>query len=270
MLPDICRAAYGGDVPKTLSIWGIPIDPTDPASDARVSVVLMRFLRAKKLDVTATRTLLVEVLRWRQEIHVDELVKRDFVAPWSSTVAFGKDKAGRSVIYNHFDVQTIRHFRKELDTGSKTVILRAARNSEKISRSLNYETVDQVVHVTEYGPDALAELHHHPFTNATLTTIIMDYYPNLPAHSFLLNTPARMSVLSRIRAFMAPPAVCTRVHHIAASSTEAIGRKLLPYIDADELPVRYGGKAEGFAWPDRARTAPGSSSNGALDEKKVC
>lgn len=50
-LPDIWKAAYAPDdadaTPKPFTIWGITMDPANPTNDARVSVVLMKFLRAK-------------------------------------------------------------------------------------------------------------------------------------------------------------------------------------------------------------------------------
>lgn len=49
-LPDIFAAAHPDDAAaKTTAIelWGIPIDPANPAKDARTSVVLLKFLRAR-------------------------------------------------------------------------------------------------------------------------------------------------------------------------------------------------------------------------------
>lgn len=51
-LHDIYVTAYGipEKEPEQLeqfSIWGIQVDVADPKSDARVSVILMQFLRAK-------------------------------------------------------------------------------------------------------------------------------------------------------------------------------------------------------------------------------
>lgn len=54
-LPDVFAKAFPGN-PKakdtSVTIWGIAIDPTNPANDARVSVVLMKFLRARYVQAT--------------------------------------------------------------------------------------------------------------------------------------------------------------------------------------------------------------------------
>lgn len=50
-LPEISRAVYTPEdkeaQPKAFNLWGIEVDPTNPTKDARVSVVLMKFLRAR-------------------------------------------------------------------------------------------------------------------------------------------------------------------------------------------------------------------------------
>lgn len=48
-LHDVYVAAYGpsGEGPEVFSVWGIQVDVMDPMSDPRVSVVLMKFLRAR-------------------------------------------------------------------------------------------------------------------------------------------------------------------------------------------------------------------------------
>src|SRR5260221_9213961 len=50
LLPDIFVEAYP-DQPKAgetpISLWGVTLDPANPQSDARVSVILMKFLRAR-------------------------------------------------------------------------------------------------------------------------------------------------------------------------------------------------------------------------------
>jgi hypothetical protein len=49
-LPDVIADAYP-DQPKaretSVTLWGVTLDPTNPQSDARVSVILMKFLRAR-------------------------------------------------------------------------------------------------------------------------------------------------------------------------------------------------------------------------------
>ena len=45
-LQDIAKEAYGDDAPDTISLWGVDID-TNGTPNARASVALMKFLRAR-------------------------------------------------------------------------------------------------------------------------------------------------------------------------------------------------------------------------------
>lgn len=56
-------------------------------------------LNCRKLDVGSTKTLLIELLRWRQEVNIDELVNRELPRPKFPAVKFGKDRAGHPVLY---------------------------------------------------------------------------------------------------------------------------------------------------------------------------
>ena len=61
-LPEIWKAAYAPDDPKAepkpFTLWRVPIDPANPTADARVSVVLMKFLRAKYVLAPSRRRVL--------------------------------------------------------------------------------------------------------------------------------------------------------------------------------------------------------------------
>lgn len=46
LLKDIAKEAYGDDAPASISLWGVNID-TDGTPNARASVALMKFLRAR-------------------------------------------------------------------------------------------------------------------------------------------------------------------------------------------------------------------------------
>lgn len=52
-LPEIHRLVYGtsNDKTQTFTLWGVSVDVSRPESDARVSVILMKFLRAKYVHV---------------------------------------------------------------------------------------------------------------------------------------------------------------------------------------------------------------------------
>ena len=117
-LPEIYKEVHGEDEKyKPFTIWDIAIDPLNPAADARVSVVLMKFLRARfelayiaplpetnqvyrlfrQLDVDATQEMLTQTLQWRKEVDVGEIMKHHSRRALGART-FGHDKAGRPVM----------------------------------------------------------------------------------------------------------------------------------------------------------------------------
>lgn len=96
------------------------IDPNNLV-DARVSVVLMKFLRARcgeihffirrviifwaarNLNPTAASEMFVATLRWRDEFKVDDAVKEEFPQDVYGQLGhiYGRDKDGRPVVQVH-------------------------------------------------------------------------------------------------------------------------------------------------------------------------
>jgi hypothetical protein len=119
LLPAALEEAAGPDGKAgAVRIWGIELDPARAATDPRVAVVLMKFLRARcvppttvhtyphtplrNLNVSEARTMLVATLRWRAEFGIDALLREEFDPAVFGALAriYGRDKAGRPVTYN--------------------------------------------------------------------------------------------------------------------------------------------------------------------------
>jgi phosphatidylinositol transfer protein SFH5 len=80
-------------------MWGVTIDPKNPQSSAKVSVVLMKFLRARNLNPAEAREMLRQTLRWRDEFKIDEVMKEEFDPEVFGGVGhiFGNDKLGHPI-----------------------------------------------------------------------------------------------------------------------------------------------------------------------------
>ncbi|EIW74846.1 hypothetical protein CONPUDRAFT_147469 [Coniophora puteana RWD-64-598 SS2] len=140
-LPQILRDAFPLS-PKTrqnpVNLWGIVVHPSIMRRDARISVVLMKFLREKRLNVEEAAALLSATLEWREHVNVEAASKiyyPDFNA------CYGKDREERPVI-GLFDVRN-----------SKCIAI-----MEQESRLLDFETVDQVIHI--HGISTLRDRSH--------------------------------------------------------------------------------------------------------------
>lgn len=85
--------------PEEVSIWGVPL-----LADERSDVILLKFLRARDFKVKDAFTMLKNVVAWRKEFKIDELLEEEGIGEGLEKVVYvhGVDKEGHTVSYNAF------------------------------------------------------------------------------------------------------------------------------------------------------------------------
>ncbi|KAF8824585.1 hypothetical protein HHX47_DHR8000486 [Lentinula edodes] len=101
-IPDALASAYPDkNNPKTadVKLWGVTIESSN-LLDAAMSVVLMKFLRARNLSVSEGKTMFIATLRWRDQFNVEAAGKEEFPQDVFRQLGhiYGQDKAGRPVV----------------------------------------------------------------------------------------------------------------------------------------------------------------------------
>ncbi|KAJ7035623.1 CRAL-TRIO domain-containing protein [Mycena alexandri] len=243
LVPDALVKAYEKSEAKTTAIilWGVRIDPNNLV-DARVSVVLMKFLRARNLNPTAASEMFVATLRWREEFNVDAAVKEEFPEEVFGQLGhiFGKDKQGRPVIYNIYggnqDLEAV--------FGDVDRFLRwRVAFMEKSLELLDFANVDQAIQIHDYAGVSMSNRTPASKNAASqASNIFSSHYPELLYKKYFVNVPGYMSWLFWIFKSIIPSATFAKMS-VVGSGAHSIGKVLLPVIPADELPKRYGGKA---------------------------
>ncbi|PFH51859.1 hypothetical protein AMATHDRAFT_58391 [Amanita thiersii Skay4041] len=246
-LPDMFIEAYEKPESREIPIvlWGVLIDPLHPNRDARISVILMKFLRARNLSVRDARNMFVSTLRWRVSFNVDAAMKEEFPQEIFGRLGhvYGKDKEGRPVVYNLYganqdlkvvfgDVQRFLRWR---------VVL-----METSTSFLDFTTVDQTLQVHDYEGVSLTSSDTNSKNAASeATSIFQSHYPELLFKKFFVNVP---TFLNWIFWAMKPliSANTLAKMSVTGSGHHTIGKALLPHIDSSQLPRRYGGEADAF------------------------
>ncbi|KAJ7066436.1 CRAL/TRIO domain-containing protein [Mycena amicta] len=236
--------AYERPEAKTtpISLWGVRIDPTN-LLDARVSVVLMKFLRARNLNPTAANEMFVATLRWRDEFKVDDACKEEFPQDVFGKLGhiYGRDKEGRPVVYNVYGGNS------DLDAvfGDVDRFLRwRVAFMEKSLAILDFATVDQCIQVHDYaGVSMSSRTPASKNAAAQASNIFSTHYPELLYKKFFVNVPGYMSWLFWIFKAILPAATVAKMS-VVGSGPKSIGKALLPLIAPDQLPKRYGGTAD--------------------------
>ncbi|KAJ6485875.1 CRAL-TRIO domain-containing protein [Mycena sanguinolenta] len=243
LVPESLVKAYERSEAKTaaITLWGVRIDPTDLV-DARTSVVLMKFLRARNLNATAAAEMFVATLRWRDEFKVDDLLKEEFPQDVFGQLGhiYGRDKEGRPVVYNVYGGN------QDLDAvfGDVERFLRwRVAFMEKSVAMLDFENVDQTIQIHDYlGVSMSSRTPASKAAASQASNIFSSHYPELLYKKFFVNVPSYMSFLFWFFKTILPSATFAKMS-VVGSSPRSIGKALLPYIEPDELPKRYGGTA---------------------------
>lgn len=230
--------------PVSINLWGIEL-AADAPKNAKASVILMKFLRARNLDIKAASEMLANTLRWRQEIKIDEVVKEEFPQDIFGNLGhvFGKDKGGRPVTYNLYGGN------QDLDSVFKDTqrfIRWRVALMEKGVQLLDFETVDQMVQVHDYeGVGLSSRTPESKAAAAEATNIFQSHYPEMLYKKYFVNVPTFMSWIFWIFKPLLSAATIAKMS-VVGKGPEAIGKELLVIVDDSELPTRYGGKANAF------------------------
>lgn len=245
-LPKIFAEAYHPDdlnaTSAPIQLWGVTIDPEAPHNDAKVSVILMKFLRARELNVEAAHSMLAATLRWRDEFNVDEDVAEDFPKEVFGKVAYirGKDKHGRPVTYNLYGGKNIKEVFSDVTRFTRWRV----SFMEKSIRLLDFETQDQMIQIHDYaGASFFGRDSNQKAAASEATNIFQNHYPEFLARKFFINVPTLLSWIFWIFKPLISPKTLSKMSVVGSGKT-TVAAALLPLISPEELPRRYGGDAD--------------------------
>ncbi|KAH0836536.1 CRAL-TRIO domain-containing protein [Lanmaoa asiatica] len=231
-----------GSTPYTM--WGVTIDPVNPRN-AQVSVLLMKFLRARNLNPTEAKDMFISTLRWRDSFNVDAAMKEEFPDEVFGKLGkvHGRDKVGHPVTYNLYGAN------KDLDAvfGDVQRFLRwRVAFMEKSIALLDFETVDQMVQIHDYeGVGLSSRTESSKKAASEASKIFQDHYPEFLSRKFFVNVPSFLNwIFWLFRPFLSSATLAKMT--VVGSGPDALGAAISLVIDKDELPKQYGGTANSF------------------------
>jgi hypothetical protein len=100
-LPAKCISA--GLQGQDLVIWGVDMNITNEKQSKSQSVVLLKFLRARKFDFQESATMIINCLKWRKDFKVST-IKNETFSPslQNGGLIHGRDMNGCPVTYNFY------------------------------------------------------------------------------------------------------------------------------------------------------------------------
>ncbi|KAJ8495297.1 hypothetical protein ONZ45_g12922 [Pleurotus djamor] len=249
-LPKILAQAYPEDPKassKSIKLWGIEINPQEieAPKDARVSVILMKFLRARNLNPSAAEDMMVATLRWRDQFNVDAAMKETFPEEIFGQLGhvYGKDKEGRPVVYNLYGAN--KDLKAVFGDVQRFLRWRVKLMEESIAH-LDFINIDQTVQIHDYEGVSLSSRDANSKQAASeASSIFQAHYPELLHRKFFVNVPSLLNWIFWLFKPLISANTLAKMS-VVGSGSYTIGKTLLPVINKDQLPKRYGGEAEAF------------------------
>ncbi|XP_065888646.1 uncharacterized protein [Dysidea avara] len=204
----------------------------------------LRFLRARKFVVQDALKQYRETCDWRREKDVDTILERpqpleEEIQEILASSYHGFDKEGRPLYLQcsgSMDVERLVAF--PIDDliyrhvyHNEKQISRAEQNSTRLGR--NIETVAEIHDMSGMG------LVHRKSLSLLRNVINIDqtYYPERLGRAFFINVPRLFYILWQIAKVWLDPVTATKFVLLPPDQIN----KLKEYIDADQLPVEFGG-----------------------------
>ncbi|TFK81322.1 CRAL/TRIO domain-containing protein [Polyporus arcularius HHB13444] len=243
-LPSLFAKAYPdkSPAPTSITLWGVELS-TIP--NAKASVILAKFLRARSLNVQQAADMLVATLKWRDEFKIDEIMQEKFDPEVFGKlgVVYGKDKEGHPVTYNLYGA--VKDLKAVFGDVQKFLRWRVQFMEESI-KLLDFETVDQMVQIHDYEGVSLTQRDAQQKAAAKeATSIFQNHYPEFLSRKYFINVPTLLTWIFWLFKPLLSAATLAKMS-VVGSGAKTLRAELSQVIPVSELPKRYGGEADAF------------------------
>lgn len=230
-LPDILTEAFGTS--DIQALWGVPLDKD--SDDERIKVVLMKFLRARNLEIPVAKDMLINSLKWRKEFSADTILDEQFdEAIYGDKVGFlyKTDKEGRPVTYNFYGGIDQDKVFGDVD---KFIRWRVAL-MEKGVKQVDFIHTDAMVQVHDYtGASIWGRTANTKEATNKLIKLMQDNYPEFLS-SKIFGIPKWGSMIFKLLRPLLPEATLKK---FVICSCDELKTTLLDYINKEDLPPIY-------------------------------
>ncbi|KAI7897891.1 CRAL-TRIO domain-containing protein [Cokeromyces recurvatus] len=231
-LPDILTEAFGSNDVYTL--WGVPLDKS--SDDERIKVILIKFLRARNMDLPAAKEMLIKMLKWRKEFSADSLLEEEFdltIFNDSIGLLYKSDKEGHPVTYNFYG-----GIDQEKVFGNINKFIRwRVQLMEKGVRQIDFVNTDAMLQVHDYnGASIFGRTANTKEATNILIELMQDNYPEFLSSKLFVNVPRLGSLIFKL---LRPLLSEATLKKFVVCSNAELNTTLLAFIDKENLPSIY-------------------------------
>lgn len=200
-------------------------------------VILLRWLRARKWNVSYAVQFMMDTLKWRREWGLRRLIEKgesDLIKEECASgkiYTMGKDRAGRTITYMHAKEHIKGQYPLE---ASEKLIIFSIENARLVAQP-----------PVEEGT-VIIDLHNVGFRNLDyqhikfMINVMQNCYPESLGLGLIVNAPWTFSAVWNVIKPWLDPVVASKIHFVKNS------KELADYIDPAVLPKRLGGNQLDF------------------------
>lgn len=200
-------------------------------------MILLRWLRARKWQISSAVELMMDTLKWRDQWGVQKLMENgenDLIieeCSTSKTYHMGKDRSNRPITYVHANEHIKGQF--PFDSTEKFVVLNMELGRDLIDSPIEEGTV--VLDMANVTFKNLDYQHIKFMINA-----MQNYYPECLGLALVVNAPWGFNTIWNIIRPWLDPIVESKIHFVKTS------KDLIEYIDPIYIPKRLNGNHSDF------------------------
>ncbi|OMO93008.1 Cellular retinaldehyde binding/alpha-tocopherol transport [Corchorus capsularis] len=229
-----------GSINNDIKLWGVPLLPSKGGN--ATDVVLLKFLRAREFKVFEAFDMLRNTLKWRSENNMDSILDEDLGKDFDPTAFMnGTDRQGHPVCYNVFGVLA--------DDTMYTKTLATEENRDKFVRwrlqliekgidKLDFIGVSSILQITDLKNTPGPSKKEVRLVMKQVISLLQDNYPEFVAKHIFINVPFWYYAFA---ALLSPFLTQRTKSKFVYARPAKVSETLLKYIDAEEIPISYGG-----------------------------
>ncbi|KAL5357752.1 CRAL-TRIO domain-containing protein [Aspergillus floccosus] len=215
------------------------------------TLTLLRFLRARKFDVAASKTMFIESEKWRKEFGTDDLARtfnyeeKPQVFAYYPQYYHKTDKDGRPVYIEKlgkidlnamYKITTAERMLQNLVTEyEKLADPRLPACSRKAGKLL--ETCCTIMDLKGVGITSVPSVYGYV---RQASVISQNYYPERLGKLYLINAPWGFSTVFNVVKGFLDPVTVDKIHVLGGNYK----KELLAQVPAENLPTEFGGTCQ--------------------------
>ncbi|KAI8067438.1 CRAL-TRIO domain-containing protein [Thamnidium elegans] len=221
------------NVPAHYALWEIELD--QDSVDPKLDVLLVKFLRARDLDLTKASQMLIDSLIWRKDFGTDHLLDEiiDESVLGKVSYVYKTDKEGRPVCYNFYgDIDQEKVF------GDVEKFIRwRVQVMERGVQLIDFVNTDSMVVVHDYNNASLfGRTQNAKAATKVIIKIMQDNYPEFLSVKYFVNVPSWGSIIFKLIRPLLSEATTKK---FVVCSNNDVYPELTKRIDNQNLPVVY-------------------------------